>query len=154
MDPAVFEIGVALFVAAVGVALVVWFSRHAASASEKRMVHMLVRAGVDSRFSGHDDTWPILQVARGRCSGCRSEDLCDRWLAGKVEGDNSFCQNTQIFRILKRITGRIAVSTPSGTPAQAMTLTPGARSVVRAGAGRDASLLLSPSIHSPIAALL
>lgn len=154
MNPALFEIGVAVFAAAVSVALVVRFSRHAASASEKRMVHMLMCAGVDPRFSGHDDTWPILQVARGRCGRCRSADLCDRWLAGKLEGDNSFCRNTQIFRILKRITRRIAASTCSGHPAQETILTPGARSVVRTGVRRDPSLRLYPSIHSPISAVL
>jgi hypothetical protein len=71
-----------------------------------------------------------------------------------VEGDNSFCQNTKMFRILKRVTRRIAASTRPGHPAQATTLTPGARNVARAGAGRDPSILLSPSINSPIAAVL
>ena len=154
MNPTLLELGAAVFAAAASVALVVRFSRHAASHSEKRMMHMLMRAGVDPGFSGHDDTWPILQVARGRCGRCRAGDLCDRWLAGKVEGDNSFCRNTQIFRILKRITKRIAASTRSGRAAQAATLTPGARSVVRTGAGRDASIRLCPSIDSPISAVL
>lgn len=154
MNPALFELGVAIFMVAVSVALVVWFSRHAASASEERMMRMLTCAGVDSRFSGHDDTWAILQVARGRCSRCRSEDLCDRWLAGNVKGDNSFCHNAQIFRILRRITRRIAASTCSGHPAQATTLMLGARNVAGTGDGRDPSLRLSPSINSPIAAVL
>jgi hypothetical protein len=154
MNPTLLEIGGAVFAVAVSVALVVWFSRHAASHSEKRMMHMLVCAGVDPVFSGHDDTWPILQVARGRCGRCRAGDLCDRWLAGKVEGDNSFCRNTQIFRVLKRITRRIAASTRSGHPAQATTLKPGARNVLRTGVGRDASIRLYPSINSPISAVL
>jgi hypothetical protein len=154
MNPTLFEIGVAIFMVAVSVALVVWFSRHAAAASEKRMMHMLTCAGVDPRFSGHDDTWAILQVARGRCSRCRSEDLCDRWLARNVQGDNSFCPNAQISRILKRITRRIAAPTRSGHHAQATTLTLGACNVVRTGVGRDASIRLSPSINSPISAVL
>ena len=72
MNPALFEFGAAILVVAVTVALVVSFSRHATAASEKRMMHMLTRAGADPEFSRHDDTWAILQVARGRCSGCRS----------------------------------------------------------------------------------
>jgi hypothetical protein len=157
MNPALFEIGTAIFVAAVGVALVMWFSRRAASASERRMTHMLTCTGVDPRFSGHDDTWAILQVARARCSRCPSEDLCDRWLAGNVEGDdisNGFCPNAPIFRVLKRITRRIAASTRAGYRAQGATLTPGARNAVRTGRGHDPSILLSPSIKSPIAAVL
>jgi uncharacterized protein DUF6455 len=154
MNPTLLEIGGAVFAAAMSVALVVWFSRHAASHSEKRMMHMLMCAGVDPGFSGHDDTWPILQVARGRCGRCRAGDMCDRWLAGKVEGDNSFCYNAQIFRILKRITRRIAASTRSGQPDQATTLTPGTRNVLRTGIGHDASIRLYPSINSPISAVL
>jgi hypothetical protein len=96
----------------------------------------------------------ILQVARGRCSRCRSEGFCDRWLAGNGEGDNSFCPNAQIFRILKRITRRIAASIYSGHHAQATTLTLGARNVVRTGVDRDASIRLTPSINSPISAVL
>jgi hypothetical protein len=37
MNPTSFEIGVAIFMVAVSVALVVCFFRHAAAASEKRM---------------------------------------------------------------------------------------------------------------------
>ena len=154
MNPTLFEIGVTIFMVVVSVALVVWFFGHAPAASEKRMMHMLTRAGVDPEFSRHVDTWAILHVARGRCSRCRSEDLCDRWLAGNVEGDNSFCPNAQIFRVLKRITRRIAASIYSGHHAQATTLTLGARNVVRTDVDRNASIRLTPSINSPISAVL
>jgi hypothetical protein len=108
MNPTLFEIGVAIIMLAVSVALVVWFSRYLAAASGRRMMHMLTRAGVDPEVARHGDTEAIIQDVRRRCQRCRSEDLCDRWLAGKVEGDNSFCPNAQIFRILTRTTGRIA----------------------------------------------
>lgn len=108
MNPTLFEIGVAIFMVAVSVALVVWFSRYMAAASGRRMMHMLTRAGVDPEVARHGDTEAIIQDVRSRCRRCRSEDLCDRWLAGTVEGDNSFCPNAQIFRILTRTTGRIA----------------------------------------------
>mgnify|MGYP001571240568 CR=1 FL=1 len=108
MNPTLFEIGVAIVMVAVSVALVVWFSRYMAAASERRMLHMLSRAGVDPEVARQADAEAIIQDVRSRCRRCRSEDLCDRWLAGKVEGDNSFCPNAQIFRILTRTTGRIA----------------------------------------------
>jgi len=108
MNPTLFEIGVATFMVAVSVALVVWFSRHVAAVSGRRMLHMLTRAGVDPEVARHGDTEAIIQDVRRRCGRCRSEDLCDRWLAGKVEGDNSFCPNAQIFHLLKRTTGRTA----------------------------------------------
>ena len=108
MNPTLFEIGVALFMMAGSVALVVWFSRYTAAASGRRMAHMLTRAGVDPEVARRGDTEAILQGVRSRCRRCRFEDVCDRWLAGKVEGDNSFCPNAQIFRRLTRTTGGIA----------------------------------------------
>ena len=85
---------------------------------------------------------------------CRSEDLCDGWLAGNVEGDNSFCPNARIFRVLKRITKRIAASIYSGRDAQAITVTFGARNVGKTSVEREASIRLTPSINSPISAVL
>ena len=108
MNPSFFEICAAIIMVAVSVALIVWFLRYLAAASGRRMMHMLTRAGVDPEVARHGDTEAIIQDLRSRCLKCRSEDLCDRWLAGKVEGDNSFCPNAQIFRILTRTTGRIA----------------------------------------------
>jgi ribosomal protein S27AE len=108
MNPTLFEIGMAIFMVAVSVALVVWFSRYVAAASGRRMMHMLTLAGVDPEVAKHGDTEAIIQDVRSRCGRCRFEDLCDRWLAGKVEGDNSFCPNAQIFDLLKKTTGRIA----------------------------------------------
>jgi hypothetical protein len=108
MNPTLFEIGVAMIMLAVSVALVVWFSRDMTAASGRRMMHMLTRAGVDPEVARHGDTEAIMQDVRSRCRRCPSEDLCDRWLAGKVEGDNSFCPNAQIFRRLTRSTGGIA----------------------------------------------
>ena len=108
MIPTLLEIGAAIIMLAVSIALIVWFLRYLAAVSGRRMMQMLTRAGVDPEVAKHGDTEAIIQDVRGRCSKCRAEDLCDRWLAGKVEGDNSFCPNAQIFRILTRTTGRIA----------------------------------------------
>jgi len=108
MNPTLFEIGAAIVMVAVSIALTVWFFRSLAAASGKRMMQMLTRAGVDPEVARHGDTEAIIKDVRGRCLKCRSEALCDRWLAGKAEGDNSFCPNAQIFRMLTGTTGRLA----------------------------------------------
>jgi hypothetical protein len=94
MNPTLFEIGAAIVMVTVGIALIAWFATDLAAASARRMMTMMARAGV----AGHGGTEGIMREARRRCRGCRSEELCDRWLAGKVEGDNGFCPNAQVFR--------------------------------------------------------
>jgi len=47
MNPTLFEIGVAIVMMAVSLALVVSFLRYMTAASETRMMRMLMRAGVD-----------------------------------------------------------------------------------------------------------
>ena len=108
MNPTLLEIGVAIFMVAAIVALFVWLSRNVADVSGKRMTQMLTRAGVDPEVVGRGDTEAIIQDVRSRCGKCMSEDLCDRWLAGKVEGDNGFCPNAPIFRMLSKTTGLLA----------------------------------------------
>jgi len=108
MNPTLFEIGVAIFMLAVSIALVVWFFRYTAAASGRRMIHMLTGVGVDPEVARQGDNEAIMRDVRSRCLRCRSEDLCDRWLAGKVEGDNSFCPNAQIFRTLTRTSAATA----------------------------------------------
>jgi hypothetical protein len=98
MNPTLFEIGVAAVMVAVSVALIAWFWRDMAAASGRRTMDMLAGAGVGNI---PPDTEPIMQDVRKRCRRCPSEGLCERWLAGNVEGDNSFCPNAQIFRKLK-----------------------------------------------------
>ena len=102
MNPTLFEIGVAVIMVAVSVALVVWISRYMAAVSGRRLMRMLTCAGVAPEVARHGDTEAIMQDVRSRCRRCRAEDLCDRWLAGKVEGDNRFCPNAEIFRILQK----------------------------------------------------
>ena len=104
MNTTLFEISVAIVMVAVSVALVVWFSRYVAAVSGRRMMQMLTRAGVDPEIAKQGNTEAIIQDVRRRCGRCRFEGLCDSWLAGKVEGDNSFCPNAQIFRLLNKST--------------------------------------------------
>ncbi len=108
MNSSLFEIGAAMVMVAVGVALVLWFWKYLAATSERRMMRMLTSAGVDPEIAKRGDTEAIIQDVRSRCRNCRSEDLCDSWLDGKVEGDNSFCPNAEIFRNLRTVAGHPA----------------------------------------------
>jgi len=109
MNPTLFEISVAALMVAVSYALVVWFWRYMALASERRTMHMLVCAGVDPATALRGDTEAIMQDVRKRCRRCPSEGLCDRWLARGVGGDNSFCPNAQIIRNLRKTAWPIAL---------------------------------------------
>lgn len=97
MNPTLFEISFAALTVAVSVGLVVWFWRDLAAASERRTMDMLASAGVGYIPPGDD---AAMQDVRRRCRRCPSEGLCERWLAGSVGGDNSFCPNARIFRKL------------------------------------------------------
>lgn len=110
MDSTLYEIGVAMLMVAVIVALIVWFFRYQATVSARRMMEMLTRAGVDPEVARQGNVEAIMQDVRSRCQNCRSEALCDRWLAGKAEGDNEFCPNAPIFRMLARTGARAAGS--------------------------------------------
>lgn len=110
MNPTLFEIGVALVLVAVVVALIVWFARDLAANSERRMMRMLVRAGVDPDVAARGDKEAIVEDIRRRCRKCRAEALCERWLAGKVEGENTFCPNAQLFGALTNSRGRSGAS--------------------------------------------
>jgi len=109
MNPTLFEIGVAALMVGMSVALIVWFLKDIWAASGRRMMHMLTRAGVNPEVAKQGDTNAIIHDVRSRCRRCQSEDLCDRWLAGSVEGDNGFCPNAQIFRRLTKTAGSIAL---------------------------------------------
>lgn len=108
MNPTMFQIGVAILMVAVIVALFVWLSRNMAALSEGRRMKMLARAGVDPELAKRGDNEAIMRDVRSRCGKCRAEELCDRWLDGRVDGDNEFCPNAQIFRGLTGTAGRAA----------------------------------------------
>ena len=97
MNPTLFEISVAAVMIAVSVALVLWFWKEMAAASERRTMDMLSSTGAGNMPA---DDEPVMRDALRRCRRCPSEGLCERWLAGSVGGDNSFCPNAQIFRKL------------------------------------------------------
>ena len=108
MNATSFDVGVAIAMLAVAIALVVWFWRYMAAASGRRMARMLARAGVDAEIIRQGDSEAIIRDVRSRCRSCAAEDLCERWLDGKVEGENGFCPNAPIFRALKVTAARTA----------------------------------------------
>jgi hypothetical protein len=111
---------------------------------------MLGPTGVALEWSGHDDLWPLLHVARARCSGCTSTDACDRWLAGQTRGDNGFCPNAQLFRIVERVGRRIAASVGERCCAHAQSWRSGARKRWNADPDRDASIRIARFGHTPV----
>lgn len=100
MNPTLMEIGVAVFMVAALIALFAWFARYLRGSSEKRMVRMLTRAGVDPGIAARGDKRAIIEDVRRRCRKCQAEDQCERWLDGKAAGENTFCPNARIFRTL------------------------------------------------------
>ncbi len=102
MDPT--QISIAIFMVGVAVAGIVWLQSSMAAASARRMMGMMKRIGLDPGVAALGDlqTMTIGKEVWRRCGGCPREDLCERWLAGKVKGDNTFCLNAETFRILAR----------------------------------------------------
>ena len=99
MDPIQFS--VAIIVVGVAAALIMRLRSNTATAYGRRMRTMMARVGVGAAALGDPRTMAMRKQARRRCRRCSSNDLCERWLAGKVEGGNSFCPNVQAFRLLK-----------------------------------------------------
>jgi hypothetical protein len=73
-----------------------------AAASKRRMTTMLERVGIDPAIDSSGDAENIMKEARQRCRSCTSVDVCERWLAGDVVGENYFCPNAKVFESLKR----------------------------------------------------
>ena len=96
-----FDISIAIILVVVAIALVAWFLKYKAGTSERRMKEMLQRAGLDPEIATQVDSESIIREVRRRCRKCQSEGLCERWLAGKAEGNNDFCPNAQVFEALK-----------------------------------------------------
>jgi len=92
---------IAIILVVAGVLLVMSFLRYKAGTSEKRMLQMLRTAGLDPEITEYAGSEAIIREVRRRCRKCQSEGLCERWLAGKVEGDNDFCPNAQVFEVIK-----------------------------------------------------
>jgi len=68
--------------------------------SELRLQGMLRRMGLDPQIASQQDLEATFRAIRSRCHNCQAEDLCERWLDGKISGANRFCPNRKVFRQL------------------------------------------------------
>ncbi len=102
------QISAAIIMVGVAVVIIMWFQSSQAAASARRMMGMMTRVGLDPGTAtlGDSQTQAIRKEVRRRCRRCPREGLCDRWLAGKVQGSNTFCPNAQTFRTLTGASGR------------------------------------------------
>ena len=104
MNPTMFEISVAIIMLVVSVAMLVGLNRYLAAASTSRMTDMMKRLALDPGIGTNGDprTEAIMKEVRQRCRKCQAEDVCERWLVGKVKGRNTFCPNARTSRMLAR----------------------------------------------------
>ena len=100
MNPTILEISIALMMVLAAVVLFIWFRNFRRGGSERRMRDMLINAGLDPEIIDKKDTDVLIKEVRSRCRKCQAEDVCERWLAGDTAGDNDFCPNAGVFRML------------------------------------------------------
>lgn len=102
METTMFEITVAIIMVSVIVVLLVWFRSTEAAASLRRRMGMIARVQIDPRITTgtNPKIREIMKDVRKRCAACMHEGYCERWLAGEVEGPNTFCPNASTFRSL------------------------------------------------------
>lgn len=99
-------IKVVIILGGVGLAIyaLVKFQRREAAASAMRMLRMMRWVGVDPGFAlAVDRRTGRLSRAMRRCVDCPQPQLCDKWLAGEVAGENHFCPNAETFRGLAKL---------------------------------------------------
>ncbi len=94
------QITLAVGLLAAALIIVWWYLRYKDAHSERRMVRMLIRLGLDPELASSGDTEAIMVAVRKRCRECQAEDLCERWLDFEISGDNRFCPNAEVFRRL------------------------------------------------------
>jgi hypothetical protein len=113
LNISVFQITTVVLMAGATITLLVAIRKYMAAASERRMVTMLERVGLDPAIATSGKPNSVLECViaasmkemRQRCRACTTEDICERWLAGDEHGDNDFCPNAKMFDALKVICG-------------------------------------------------
>ena len=97
-----FDVSVAIVMLLLAAALLTLFFRWKAAGSLRRRSAMMAKVDVDPATLG---TSELMDDVRKRCSRCQSEAECERWLAGKGDGDNAFCPNAEVFDAIRRKEG-------------------------------------------------
>ncbi len=102
MIETLFETYAAIIMVVLAVGVIVWFKRSELASTVRRMHGMMTRVGLDPGLDegGDAKATAVMKELRRRCGRCRREDFCDRWLAGEEMGENTFCRNASIFRML------------------------------------------------------
>jgi hypothetical protein len=102
MNMSLTQILAAIVMVGVAIVLVFAYRNYLAANSERRMQAMLATVGLDPEMASIGGIDSILTVVRQRCRTCSSEDVCERWLKGEVQGDNDFCPNAKVFEAFKK----------------------------------------------------
>ena len=99
MNSTLSDIGIAILLVVVATALIVWFCRTIEAASRSRLRRMMAHYGLDpdKLANSESGTGLDMNAVRSRCRRCPVENVCERWLAGEIAGDNGFCPNAKIF---------------------------------------------------------
>jgi hypothetical protein len=103
-----------LALGAIAIFLVLGFLKFKAAGSNRRLQSMLAQAGVDPRAARSGSAEAITKEIRARCARCQNEDVCERWLAGTVQGGNEFCPNAALLNAVAELRpgGHTKRSTP------------------------------------------
>ncbi len=99
MNTTLSDIGTAIPLVFIATALFVWFCKQLEAASRSRLRRMMASFGLDLDKVGSSDagTGLDMHAVQYRCRRCPVENVCERWLAGEIAGDNIFCPNAKIF---------------------------------------------------------
>ena len=101
MELPVIQVIAAIAMTLVAVSIVFGFERYLVANSERRMLTMIKSVGLDPEIATSGEIPAIMKEVRHRCRSCAAEAVCERWLQGSEEGDNSFCPNANVFEALR-----------------------------------------------------
>jgi hypothetical protein len=102
MELSLIQVIAAIAMSGIVVAMFFGFRRYIAANSERRMLTMLESVGLDPEIATSGEVPTIMKEVRQRCRSCATEAVCERWLQGNEEGDNTFCPNAKVFEVLKK----------------------------------------------------
>lgn len=100
MDGMILDLALATLMVAVAFRLIVAFWRYHVVQARSRLYRMMVRVGARVHPSDDATIGAIRSEMYHRCRRCRAEAKCERWLAGREEGDNAFCPNVSLLQVL------------------------------------------------------
>jgi hypothetical protein len=97
-----FQIGFVAIIMGVFAAGLLWARAHHTAAATRRSGGMMSQLGLDPLLVSHDTllTETAGALVLNQCRKCRSEDMCEDWLAGYLDGDPGFCPNALTFENL------------------------------------------------------